>query len=30
MLHGTLFGLVVGFLNWKRNESSAARKDLSP
>lgn len=30
MLHGTLFGLVVGFLNWKRNESSAARKDFSP
>jgi len=30
MLHGTLFGLVVGFLNWKRNESSAVRKDLSP
>lgn len=30
ILHGTLFGLVVGFLNWKRNESSAVRKDLSP
>ncbi|MCC7307595.1 MAG: hypothetical protein IT173_08515 [Acidobacteria bacterium] len=30
ILHGTLFGSVVGFLNWKRNESSAARKDLSP
>jgi hypothetical protein len=24
ILHGTLFGLAVGFLNWRRNESSFA------
>ena len=22
LLHGTLFGLVVGFLNWRRNQNS--------
>lgn len=22
LLHGTLFGLIVGFLNWKRNEDN--------
>lgn len=26
-LHATLFGLVIGFLKWRRNESAFLRKD---
>lgn len=25
LLHGTLFGLAVGFLNWRRNETEFAK-----
>ena len=25
LLHGTLFGLAIGFLNWRRNESAFFR-----
>lgn len=25
LLHGTLFGLIAGYLNWRRNESSLAK-----
>ena len=24
-LHATLFGLIIGFINWRRNENNAAR-----
>ena len=25
-LHGTLFGLIIGYINWRRNEKSFAEK----
>lgn len=27
ILHGTLFGLIVGFLNWKRSEAAFANAE---
>jgi len=27
LLHGTLFGLVVGFINWRRHESAFAQNE---
>ena len=29
ILHGTLFGLVMGFVNWRRNERAFAKPDAN-
>ena len=30
LLHGTLFGLVMGFINWYRNEKAFAASESGP
>jgi hypothetical protein len=28
LFHGTLFGLIMGFINWRRNERTFAKDDI--
>jgi hypothetical protein len=27
LLHGVLFGLIIGYINWRRNEKAFAKPD---